>query len=75
MNQLSFGAAGGEGGGDACGRCFRITGTHDPYTADYVVPDTPVVVKVTDLCPCASNEMWCGQTEARPYNQLGASVQ
>jgi hypothetical protein len=75
MSQNSFGAAGGQGGGDACGRCFRLSGNHDPYTADFKGPFYSIVVKVTDLCPCASNEMWCGQTEDHPYNQLGASVQ
>ena len=38
MNQLSFGAAPGDGAGDACGRCFRLTGSADPYSPSYTGP-------------------------------------
>ncbi|KAI0690532.1 hypothetical protein BC835DRAFT_1417742 [Cytidiella melzeri] len=30
VDQLAFGAAPGSGAGDACGRCFAITGIEDP---------------------------------------------
>ena len=75
MNQLSFGAPGGQGGGDACGRCFRITGTEDPYTLSYSGPLYSIVVKVTDLCPYQEGENWCGQSRSDPRNQAGAPVQ
>ena len=51
MNQLAFGAQPGGGGGDACGRCFALTGDHDPYSPEFTGPFKTIVVKVTDL--------WC----------------
>ncbi|KAF8478251.1 glycoside hydrolase family 45 protein [Gautieria morchelliformis] len=74
MNQLSFGAAGGEGAGDACGRCFAISGKADPYSPSYPGPFSTIVVKVTDLCPLGGNEEWCGQTQANPLNRHGQPV-
>ncbi|KZO93505.1 glycoside hydrolase family 45 protein [Calocera viscosa TUFC12733] len=74
MSQLSFGAASGAGAGDACGRCFSLTATADPYSPGYTGPFNSVVVKVTDLCPAPSNEVWCGQTQASPTNTYGAAV-
>jgi hypothetical protein len=76
INQLSFGSAPGSGPGDACGRCFAITGSEDPYSPNYTGPfGSSIVVKVTDLCPVSGNEVWCGQTTADPTNQYGMPVQ
>ncbi|GJE97752.1 endoglucanase V-like protein [Phanerochaete sordida] len=74
MNQLSFGSAPGLGAGDACGRCFALTGTHDPFSPSFTGPFHSVVVKVTDLCPVQGNAEWCGQTESHPTNQHGEGV-
>ena len=49
INQLSFGAAPGLGAGDACGRCFVVTGTSDPFSPSFPGPFHSIVVKVTDL--------------------------
>ncbi|KAF8889342.1 glycoside hydrolase family 45 protein [Infundibulicybe gibba] len=49
INTLSYGAPTGQGAGDACGRCFAITGKSDPYTPGYKGPFKSIVVKVTDL--------------------------
>ncbi|KAG6910209.1 hypothetical protein DXG01_012344 [Tephrocybe rancida] len=49
INQLAFGSAAGLGAGDACGRCFALTGTADPYSPAYTGPFHSIVVKVTDL--------------------------
>jgi len=38
MDQLSFGAAPGEGAGDACGRCFALTGKADPISPNFGGP-------------------------------------
>jgi hypothetical protein len=75
MNQLSFGAPPGGGAGDACGRCFSITGNRDPYSPQYTGPFKNIVVKVTDLCPGAANENWCGQSTSNLNNQVGVPVQ
>lgn len=32
INQLAFGSGPGSGVGDACGRCFALTGSADPYS-------------------------------------------
>ncbi|KAI0690533.1 endoglucanase V-like protein [Cytidiella melzeri] len=70
VNQLTFGSAPGSGAGDACGRCFSLTGTKDPYSPNYTGPfGKTIVVKVTDLCPVSGNEEWCGQTQSNPLNQ------
>jgi hypothetical protein len=75
MSQLSFGSAPGSGAGDACGRCFQITGTSDPYSPSYTGPfGKSIVVKVTDLCPVQGNSAFCGQTQSHPTNTFGASV-
>ena len=75
MNQLSFGAPPSGGGGDACGRCFRITGEADPYSSGDKGPFNCIVVKVTDLCPGGPSNQWCGQTVSNPVNSFGMSVQ
>ncbi|PFH51938.1 glycoside hydrolase family 45 protein [Amanita thiersii Skay4041] len=72
MNQLSFGAPPGLGAGDACGRCFAITGTQDPFSPSFPGPFHSIVVKITDLCPVTGNQEWCGQTTSNPLNQHGA---
>ncbi|KAI0272303.1 endoglucanase V-like protein [Gloeopeniophorella convolvens] len=74
INQLSFGAAPGSGAGDACGRCFAVTGTRDPFSPQFTGPFHTVVVKVTDLCPVQGNQEWCGQTTAQSTNQHGEAV-
>ncbi|KIK61647.1 glycoside hydrolase family 45 protein [Collybiopsis luxurians FD-317 M1] len=71
MNQLAFGAPPGLGPGDACGRCFSITGTEDPFSPSFTGPFNTIIVKVTDLCPVAGNEQWCGQTTSNPVNSMG----
>jgi hypothetical protein len=75
MNQLSFGAPSGVGPGDACGRCFKVTGSADPYTPSNKGPFKSIIVKVTDLCPIQGNEQWCGQTVSEPQNSFGQSAQ
>ncbi|EKM81821.1 hypothetical protein AGABI1DRAFT_126178 [Agaricus bisporus var. burnettii JB137-S8] len=50
VNQLMFGASPGLGPGDACGRCFSVTATADPFSPAYMGPFHTIVVKVTDLC-------------------------
>ncbi|KAH9024601.1 endoglucanase V-like protein [Lactarius hengduanensis] len=74
MSQLAFGAPSGLGPGDACGRCFQVTGDKDPYSPNFAGPFNSVVVKVTNLCPASGNEQWCGQTTSQPTNTLGMSV-
>ena len=50
MNQLAFGAPPGLGPGDACGRCFNLTGTADIYShGSFTGPFSSIVVKVTNL--------------------------
>ncbi|KAI0766504.1 endoglucanase V-like protein [Irpex lacteus] len=72
INQLAFGSAPGSGAGDACGRCFALTGNADPYSPNYSGPfGKTIVVKVTDLCPIAGNQEWCGQTQSNRNNQHG----
>ena len=76
INQLSYGAPGGVGPGDACGRCFAVTATADPYSPNYTGPfGQTIVVKVTDLCPVDGNEVWCGQQNGNPLNQFGKPFQ
>ena len=76
MSQLSYGAPPGSGPGDACGRCFVVTGTHDPYSTNFTGPFNSIVVKVTNLCAADEHNMkWCGQTTANPLNSFGQPVQ
>jgi hypothetical protein len=74
VSQLAFGAAPGAGAGDACGRCFAVTATQDPFSPSFTGPFKTVVVKVTDECPAAGNQEWCGQTQSNPTNEHGAPV-
>nr|AEK06231.1 endoglucanase [Phanerodontia chrysosporium] len=56
----------------AGGRCFALTGNHDPYSPNYTGPfGQTIVVKVTDLCPVQGNQEFCGQTTSNPTNQHG----
>ncbi|KAJ3890482.1 endoglucanase V-like protein [Lentinula edodes] len=71
INQLAFGSVPGLGAGDACGRCFALTGAADPYSPAYTGPFNSIIVKVTDMCPVAGNEQWCGQTTSDPINSFG----
>ncbi|KIY62934.1 glycoside hydrolase family 45 protein [Cylindrobasidium torrendii FP15055 ss-10] len=73
LNQLAFGSSSGLGEGDACGRCFSISGTKGMYAPDYTGPFYTIVVKVNNLCPIAGNEKWCGQTTSNPANKYGAA--
>ena len=76
VSQLTFGSAPGLGPGDACGRCFALTGNRDPYSPAYSGPfGQSIIVKVTDLCPIQGNQEWCGQTQGNPTNQHSQSVQ
>ncbi|KAF8479529.1 RlpA-like double-psi beta-barrel-protein domain-containing protein-containing protein [Russula ochroleuca] len=68
-NTLSFGA--NSGAGDACGRCFNITPTSNPYSPDYTGSmGQTIIVRVTDLCPHSSPGTvgWCDQTVSHPLN-------
>ncbi|KAK7685672.1 hypothetical protein QCA50_011016 [Cerrena zonata] len=75
INQLSFGSAPGLGAGDACGRCFAVTASQDPFSPSFPGPFKTIVVKVTDLCPNQGNQEWCGQTQSNQNNQHGKPVQ
>ncbi|KAA1469022.1 endoglucanase V-like protein [Dentipellis sp. KUC8613] len=74
VNQLTFGSAPGLGAGDACGRCFALTGTKDPFSPSFGGPFHTVVVKITDLCPVQGNQEWCGQSTSNQNNQHGEPV-
>ncbi|OBZ73840.1 hypothetical protein A0H81_06382 [Grifola frondosa] len=69
MNQL-FRLRSRVGAGDACGRCFALTGAADPYSPAFTGPFSTIVVKVTDLCQSRQRAM-CGQTVSDPTNQFG----
>ncbi len=75
MSQLAFGSEPGLGPGDACGRCFKVTATADPYSAGFTGPFKTIVLKVNNLCPAGNNSQWCGQTTSKPTNSFGQSVQ
>lgn len=47
--------------GSGCGKCFKLTPTAAGASPDGTgAPDlTPLVVKVTNLCPYSGNENWC----------------
>lgn len=76
INQLAFGSVPGLGAGDACGRCFALTGNKDPYSPSYTGPfGQTIVVKVTDMCPVQGNQEFCGQTTSDPTNQHGMPFQ
>ncbi|KAJ7080275.1 endoglucanase V-like protein [Mycena crocata] len=75
ISQLAFGSVPGLGPGDACGRCFALTGTADPFSPAYTGPfGKSIVVKVTDMCPVAGNEPWCGQTVSKQANQFNLPI-
>ncbi|KAJ7623523.1 RlpA-like double-psi beta-barrel-protein domain-containing protein-containing protein [Roridomyces roridus] len=75
ISQLAFGSAPGLGPGDACGRCFALTGTADPYSPAYTGPfGQSIVVKVSDMCPVAGNEAFCGQTASNQANMFNMPV-
>jgi hypothetical protein len=74
INQLTFGSA--RSYGDACGRCFKIAATSDPYTPSYKGSmGNSIIVRVSDLCPIAGNGVWCSQTVSHPLNHFNMSVQ
>jgi hypothetical protein len=74
VNELAFGANDAAGG--ACGRCFRISSNYDPYTPSYAGPfGNSIVVKVNDLCPVGTNNVWCGQRVSKPLNSYGVPMQ
>jgi len=75
MSQLAFGSEPGLGAGDACGRCFKLTGTKDPYSPNNPVKPTTIVVKANDLCPVQGNAQACGQTVSNSTNSFGKLVQ
>jgi len=67
VNELAYGANSGTGG--ACGRCFKIVPTSDPYTPSSKGPfGDGIVVKVNDLCTASSNNEFCDQTASNPVN-------
>ena len=81
VNELAFGA--NSSYGDACGRCFNITPTADPYELNYTGPfGQSIIVKVDNLCldndpknTSASDPHWCGQTVSNPRNKFGMEMQ
>ena len=76
VNTLAFGAD--ISFGDACGRCFKITATGDPYTPSFEGPFNSIVVKVNDLCPHSpqgSPKSWCDQKVSDPLNQFQMPMQ
>jgi hypothetical protein len=75
VSQLAFGSEPGLGAGNACGRCFELTGEKDPYDLSFNGPFKTIIVKATDMCPVQGNEQWCGQTTQNPVNSFGASMQ
>ncbi|KAH9977512.1 RlpA-like double-psi beta-barrel-protein domain-containing protein-containing protein [Russula compacta] len=76
VNELAFGAS--NAAGDACGRCFKITPTGDPYAPTNSGPyGNTIVVRVTDRCPIpapATARPWCNQTVSNPLNQVNVSM-
>ncbi|KAJ7065205.1 endoglucanase V-like protein [Mycena amicta] len=75
INQLAFGSVPGLGPGDACGRCFSLTGNHDPFSPAFTGPfGQSIIVKITDMCPVAGNAEWCGQTATSDTNQFNMPV-
>ncbi|KAN0129831.1 endoglucanase V-like protein [Lactarius tabidus] len=74
VSQLAFGSEPGLGAGNACGRCFELTGEKDPYDLSFNGPFKTIIVKATDMCPVQGNEQWCGQTTQNPVNSFGASM-
>ena len=76
VNELAFGA--NNSYGDACGRCFRITPTEDPFDLSYEGPfGNTIIVKVNNLCIKHPVEEynWCGQTVSHPKNDFNVSMQ
>ena len=81
VNELAFGA--NSSYGDACGRCFKITPTKDPYDKKYKGPfGHSILVKVDNLCldrepgnTSTSDPHWCGQTVSKPRNKFGMEMQ
>jgi len=79
VNPRTFGSWQSAGG--ACGLCFKITPTYDPYSPKNQPPyGNSIVVKVTDLCPFSnptdeSDPRWCNQKTDEPYNKFGGPVQ
>ncbi|KAE9399871.1 hypothetical protein BT96DRAFT_965496 [Gymnopus androsaceus JB14] len=63
----------GMGAGNARGRCFALTADADPYDPEDTGPFTTIIVKVTDMCPVAGNEQWCGQTTDDLMNSFGTA--
>ncbi|KAI0286078.1 hypothetical protein BGY98DRAFT_944853 [Russula aff. rugulosa BPL654] len=75
VNELAFGA--NNSYGDACGRCFRITPTEDPFDLTYEGPfGNTIIVKVNNLCIKHPVEEynWCGQTVSHPKNDFNVSM-
>ena len=74
VNALAYGANSGTGG--ACGRCFKIVPTSDPYTPSSKGPfGNSIVVKVNDLCTASSNNEFCDQTASNPLNHHNMPMQ
>ncbi|KAI9464418.1 endoglucanase V-like protein [Lactarius psammicola] len=71
ISQLAFGSEPGLGAGDACGRCFKVTATADPFSSGFTGPFNSIILKANNLCPVTGNEKWCGQTTSKPTNSFG----
>ncbi|KAF8267888.1 RlpA-like double-psi beta-barrel-protein domain-containing protein-containing protein [Lactarius quietus] len=75
MNALSFGSPSSAAGpGDACGRCFNVTGTSDPNPPSNSSQSTSMVVKVFDLCSAQDDPQFCNQTLSNTTNSVGQPV-
>ncbi|KAF8479521.1 endoglucanase V-like protein [Russula ochroleuca] len=79
VNELAFGS--NHSFGDACGRCFKITPTKDPFSPKFTGPfGNHIIVKVNNLClphndsGNASQPNWCGQTVSNPLNTFNMSM-
>ena len=76
VNELAFGS--NHSFGDACGRCFQITATANPFNSSYRGPfGNTIIVKVNNLClnGPTSQHNFCGQTVSKPKNDFNASMQ
>lgn len=76
VNELAFGS--NHSYGDACGRCFQVTGLGDPFNSSDTGPfGNTIVVKINNLCvnTNSSEHNWCGQTVRHPLNEFNASMQ
>ena len=57
----------------SCGECFELVRTK-PDGTDYVIGDAlytdPIILEVTDSCPCYVNSKWCCKLMTTSFNAL-----